>query len=682
MCHPKAMRRQKKDDERDAESWVFLSLPSFLLLALTTSCFARAGEERLEEVKVIGKRLVEDTPVEEAEVPATVSVIKAKDYEEQMVTVDELLESEAGVQVKRYGGLGDFSSISIRGSSNKQVLVFLDGVLLNPSIGGGIDLSTIPLSQVEFIEIYRGVTPARYGAQGLMGVVNIRTKQMREEPTTVLRWNVGSFATLGASLFHSRRVGNYELVFSTSYLDSDGDYEFLDDRATLFNKKDDRWVERINNDFTQRDFLFKLGYETEGWRLDFSNSFFRRARGVPGRSNNQSRHARYTVSRNVASLRLYRDSFLLPMSNLTLRLSHLYTLEKFRDTHSEIGLGKQNTRNVTETYLGNFHWSIPAGEHNLFGLTYEARFEQWRPEDELAGVQPPNSRRTSHSLSFEDEISLFDDRLVLLPSLRWDYYRSKLQGKPGLQTAITTRTDDYFNSAMGLKFDITPSFLLKANYSRATRVPSFFELFGDRGTTVGNPALEAEESTNLDAGLRLQFRDAGILRNFVLEATLFKSKIENLIGFVYDARGIGRAVNFSEVEVQGIELRNSFQLGKHIRLIQNYTWQDPRNMGKVPGADQPYLPSRAKKEYFARLELFSRDARVFFELSHTGPYFRDMTNLIEAESQNIINAGVTFRYKAFSFTFEVKNLEDERVEDVAGYPLPGRAFFFTVRAEF
>ena len=72
-----------------------------------------------------------------------VSVIKRRDFEGKMEDLGEVLQKEAGIQIRQSGGLGSFSTVSMRGSSSEQVLVYMDGVLLNDAAGGGVDLSDI-----------------------------------------------------------------------------------------------------------------------------------------------------------------------------------------------------------------------------------------------------------------------------------------------------------------------------------------------------------------------------------------------------------------------------------------------------------------------------------------------------------------------------------------------------------
>ena len=52
----------------------------------------------------------------------------------------------------------------------------LDGVKINSSQNGLVDLSSFPVSELDNIEIVRGGTSALFGGNAIGGVVNLRTK--------------------------------------------------------------------------------------------------------------------------------------------------------------------------------------------------------------------------------------------------------------------------------------------------------------------------------------------------------------------------------------------------------------------------------------------------------------------------------------------------------------------------
>ncbi|MCB1321660.1 MAG: Plug domain-containing protein, partial [Leptospiraceae bacterium] len=59
------------------------------------------------------------------------SRINTEAFRGRAVGLDEMIERNSGVRVRRYGGLGSYSTISIRGSNANQVNVYLDGIPLN-----------------------------------------------------------------------------------------------------------------------------------------------------------------------------------------------------------------------------------------------------------------------------------------------------------------------------------------------------------------------------------------------------------------------------------------------------------------------------------------------------------------------------------------------------------------------
>jgi outer membrane receptor protein involved in Fe transport len=61
----------------------------------------------------------------------------------------------------------------------------------------------------------------------------------------------------------------------------------------------------------------------------------------------------------------------------------------------------------------------------------------------------------------------------------------------------------------------------------------------------------------------------------------------------------------------------------------------------------------------------------------------DQANIRLVDERNIHNAGISIYPVEFAtFTFEVRNIADEQVSDVLGFPLPGRSYFGTVSLEF
>ena len=90
-------------------------------------------------------------------------------------TVSEVLEWATGVEVMARSPAQ--SDLSIRGAGFEQVVVLVDGVRMSDPQTGHFDLDlTVPLDQIERVEILRGPASAMYGADAMGGVVNVVTR--------------------------------------------------------------------------------------------------------------------------------------------------------------------------------------------------------------------------------------------------------------------------------------------------------------------------------------------------------------------------------------------------------------------------------------------------------------------------------------------------------------------------
>lgn len=95
-------------------------------------------------------------------------------------TLAELISRVAGVQMAANGGLGKSSSIYIRGTENRHVLLLVDGVRVGSATTGQANFDNIPLESIERIEVLKGPASALYGSDAVGGVIQIFTRQGRE----------------------------------------------------------------------------------------------------------------------------------------------------------------------------------------------------------------------------------------------------------------------------------------------------------------------------------------------------------------------------------------------------------------------------------------------------------------------------------------------------------------------
>ncbi|HKK93951.1 MAG TPA: TonB-dependent receptor plug domain-containing protein, partial [Longimicrobiales bacterium] len=137
--------------------------------------------------------------LELADLPRSVEVITASELADLPVTsVEAALRWAGAVDLQTRSPAQ--SDLSIRGGSFEQVLVLVDGIRVSDPQTGHFDLDlTIPIEQVERIEILRGGASAAHGADAFGGVVNIVTKTPGATRGQV-RLEGGSFSTFGGAV--------------------------------------------------------------------------------------------------------------------------------------------------------------------------------------------------------------------------------------------------------------------------------------------------------------------------------------------------------------------------------------------------------------------------------------------------------------------------------------------------
>jgi len=76
-----------------------------------------------------------------------------------------------GVDSGKVGAIGQTQSVMIRGIGSEGTLVLINGVRLNSSYQGLVDFSSLPLDNIERIEVLKGPASSLYGADAAGGVI-------------------------------------------------------------------------------------------------------------------------------------------------------------------------------------------------------------------------------------------------------------------------------------------------------------------------------------------------------------------------------------------------------------------------------------------------------------------------------------------------------------------------------
>lgn len=612
-----------------------------------------------------------------------IEIINSDDDSAKLKDISSELNTATGVQVNKSGGIDSFSTVMIRGASSNGTDIFLNGVRLNSSFATSLNLALIPDEFVNRIEIYKGFTPLRLGLPNIGGAVNIITKKGRGE-SSVIKLTYGSFNTMETALYTEDNGDESGYLISFFLRQTDGDFEYVNRNGTFENKDDDKLIKRTNNQKAEYSLLFsassKLG---DNLRVNilFMPSYSKG--GIPGTENIQTEFASYDNLMNIFSFDL-RLSRLGIIRELNSGYSNLYQRAEFDDSNGEMNMmtpDKTNTIGLRHTFFIMTGLNLARNVMNLRASYTDESI------DKISLLHSDNKyigKRDDLSFDLEDNIEIIKDRFYLIPSIGLKLINDNVQYSSAYlmkKDERVTNSDIIKNLRIGSVFRISEELVFKSNYSMVKRYPDMYELFGDGVYISPNPALLPEEGRLFDAGLEFS------IPYLFFSYSIYKSDYDNLIQFWQNSQRTIRADNISKAEIYGSEFTLSPNLYKNIVSSLSYTHQEPINKSEIPSFKDKILPFRYTDSLYIKAGYIIYDIRVLYEYSYSSQNFFDSANLLPYKgtgSRSVHNLSLNYYEKTFDiiFGFYVKNILNNRMEDIAGYPLPGRMFFAGISKTF
>lgn len=172
------------------------TIVSFCLLFLVFSpgmVCAASGDNLMQDVFMLDALTVTGE-VEEEQLDRTSAIVVEKNRSNN---VADFLVRDPEISFKRKAAFGDSSDIiSIRGFESKRIMLNLDNrnIVSTGTVGGNyIDFGTIPLDNIERIEVIKGGSSVEYGNTALGGVINAYTRRPTEDPYVSLYGTLGGW---------------------------------------------------------------------------------------------------------------------------------------------------------------------------------------------------------------------------------------------------------------------------------------------------------------------------------------------------------------------------------------------------------------------------------------------------------------------------------------------------------
>ena len=593
-----------------------------------------------------GPRMLKD-------LPTNVSVITRKEIAESNAqNVGEVLKNKLGIEVRRYGTLGAPSYIGLRGCSAYQTLVMVDGRSVNNTADGIADLSQFSVDNIERIEIVRGPASALYGANALGGVVNIITREAKDEKVTVDgNFGMGSFGTQIARL----NLGTKDTKIKTYF--------------TISNNTSNGW--RKNSAYDNHNFTGRLAYDARKiGNFEFRGGYHRGKLGLPGVNY---RFDPITWERVLLNEKFAADPnhnqedekeyAILEYSNKRENSKFMFKAYGSSDQRRD-----RNPDEPRDDLHENVTQGIEAQLNTLYGITFGTDIHQdkYRQKNGIDSQTKIDEKNLNRAIFLQETLSF--KPMTAIPGIRFDHHSAY---------------GNQINPSFSLIYQPRESLKFSLNLARGFRAPTFCDLYQpytDYGIyqAEGNPNLKPEKATSYDFGFEHQLGKLLLSR-----LTLFRTNIEDLIEWAMDSSFVWKPSNVAQAYSQGIEIEFIHQIMDGLSQSINYM----------------YLHSAGKKEDEEKYEIapYKPHNRVNYSIDYANNFGLKISLGTEYVDEQwnargktgdrlpdyfLLNARIAQRISNLEAYVSFANILDKKYQMVFGYPMPGRTVMAGISWKF
>lgn len=615
--------------------------------------------------------------------PDSVTVIPGREIEaKQQFTLASALRSVPGLTLQQNGGPGTVTSLFTRGGESDFTLILVDGIRAN-WFGGGIDLSQLPLQDVERIEVLRGPQSALYGSDAIGGVVSVITRS-GGKPSAQAQVETGSRDMKRAAGATTGEVNGFRWQAGVNYFEDDGFTGAGANGRTVSN--DDSQATQASG---------SLGYRnaSSGSDLQANVQYVDTERGSPGAFGSDPAR-RFTgpdtVSRGTTRRTGGGARWMQPWFGAGSRVRQRVEFDtadydlhfKSQFGESDGNTNRKHARIQTDVaasaalgFSGGLEWLgesgastfITAGtageipvDRSVLGLFGEARWNATDRATVTAGVRGERINRDA----------LPGDPLAFQP--RPDFPEETIN-------SVNPKIAASFIAGEGTRFH--------GSFGTGIRPPDAFEI-----AFTDNSGLKPERSKSAEAGVSQSLASgAG-----QIDGTVFFNNYTDLIisvGRTFSGSSRWRTDNISNARARGVEFSAAWRINVGLDLRGSYTLLDTEILA-VNGsssAQTPYAVGDAllrRPRHSGALDASWTHNRVaaFAQIQLRGetldaePAFGPTGGLFQNPGHTVVNFGGSWRpVKAVEIFARAQNLFDRDYEEVLGYPAPGRTAYLGAR---
>lgn len=589
----------------------------------------------------------------------------------------DALRNFSGVTIKDYGGLGGLKTVVVRSLGANHTGVFIDGAPMSDAATGQIDLSKMPLEEIEVIELTIGqgqqlCQPAR--AQASASLIGFHSL-IHDFTITNLHLKAGirtgSFGVLNPYAGVYLKAGKQTTTgFSADYNHTNGDYPYILKNGNL----PDTTLNRSNADIEALNLNFRLeSLFADSSLLKVKTWFYGSERGLPGAVIFYNQHSSQRLTnRDVFGNIQYsrKQGKLQLLSNLNFSNSFL----RYQDPAYLNQEGGLDSRYHQQEFYLSQALSVPL--KGIFSLGAAADLVINSLQTDVYSLGNPLRYTGLGSVSLQAKTQKTEATAVMLATM----VNEAISGKTSSHLTALSPSFSFIT-----RINSSPFLRLRLMYKNSFRMPTFHDLYYN---LVGNDKLKPEYVNQFNLGLIFS-EEIGAFQ-FSLHTDVFANRVKDKIVavptqnlFVWSMRNLGK------VEIIGIEIQAGakarFAHSKEISLNLNYTHQQALDMS-VPGNPTykqqiPYVPFQT---FSGLLTLGNKHLTFGYNLLYNSHLYtlgeNIQANLLPSwwvhdfaiSWQQPVKTNI-IRLKA-----EVVNLFNSQYEVIRGFPMNSRGFYITL----
>ena len=559
---------------------------------------------------------------------ASVSVIERDEIERfSGHTLAEILASRAGIQFTSNGGPGATTSIFLRGTESRHVLLLVDGVRYGSATSGPPSFNGLPVDQIERIEIVRGPMSSLYGSDAVGGVIQVFTRRGEAG------FRPHASATLGSKRFGGVAAGfsggdeRWDYALTAQHQRNSG-FSATNEHAQFGNYNAD------DDGFRQSSIAANLGWKfLPDWQARAvilqSNGRVDLDDGSP--PDNPGVDSQAKVRTQILGLSV--DGQAARQWQTTVRVSRSEDRYDTTRSSSSFNLGRFQTTQDQYTWENrlNLPWfNVVLGLERL--------------------VQSISTPPLQYDI---DERSINSAFVGLERSFQGHHIQASARHDRNSQYGSQT------TGTIGYGYDLSSHWRVGGSWGSSFVAPTFNQLYYPN---FGNPDLQAEEGKQGEAFVRY------VQPGQELRVAYYQNRIR---GYIPSGPLVS---NVPRSRITGWELAWTGHFGPWSSRV-SADWLDPRNL-----TTDAQLPRRAKRYLTAALDRNYEDWTVGAAMRAASRRYDNASNTIRLGGFALFDVYADWRVApAWTVGARLNNLADRRYETAYGYNQPGREVYLTVR---